>query len=218
MSKLGKKVEKKGSVNVDYKSKILNLVIQEGDVTQGELRKIPSIPRQDLAYNLRALCRDGQIEPYITFTAVKAALAPLDDELHYKLSHKKATFPQNFSKLLDDVYSLDKDIRSHAVEEFNAVYKEYLENLVSTGMLENYTAEYVLYRLTPEKVKVLKELLDPQLLLHRLEASRVSAEIKQYEAKIPAVIKALMESEKGRYLLQNSAHDLPQYLCSSVSC
>lgn len=121
-TKSSKKTTHETAHAIGYKGKILEYIKQKSSVSLAELEKL-DIKRQTLRYNLRKMCRDKLIRPFIKMKLGVGFVLPEDDEIYFTYTNG-FEYPQEVKQLIDQMCSEDVNTASQAFEVFVDLYKE----------------------------------------------------------------------------------------------
>lgn len=99
----------------ETKNKIKDTIELEGSANYAKLRKLGT--RQTVNYNLRQLCRERVIQPYLNIGEEDGFVCPRDDEIFFTFANKYE-YPQDVKKLIDVMCDKDSNIVTQNLKTF----------------------------------------------------------------------------------------------------
>lgn len=115
-TKLPRETTHERAASTGYEGKILEYIKQNGSVSLAELEKL-GIKRQTLRYNLRKMCREKLIRPFIKMKPNVGFVFPEDDEIYFTYTNSYE-YPQDVLKLINEMCGNDIPLASQAHNEF----------------------------------------------------------------------------------------------------
>lgn len=115
-TKLPKKTTHEKAAATGYEVKILEYIKQNDSVSLAEFERL-RIKRQTLRYNLRKMCREKLIRPFIKMKPEVGFVFPEDDEIYFTYTNRYE-YPQDVLKLITDMCGNDIPLASQAHNEF----------------------------------------------------------------------------------------------------
>ena len=101
-----------------YYVKIMEYIKERGSVDLKALKAELDISHQTLQRNLRKLCQDGKIKPYIKITPDTGFTLPNKNEIYFSILVDHYEYPHEIERLIDDMCSKDENKVHDAFEKF----------------------------------------------------------------------------------------------------